>query len=81
MSLVIAFESILLSQRFFFPFDGNTLATALAIELATFATTPFLEERFFALGFDLVRAFGAVLDFAFFFAIINPPTPSSFRKF
>ena len=65
---------------FFFDPDGKTLATALAIEPATFATTPFLELRFFALGFvfDFVRAFGAVLDFVFFFAevfaITDTPT-------
>lgn len=65
--------------RFFFPRDGNTLATALAIEPATFATTPFfLEVRFFALDF-VVRAFGAALDFAFFFAITDSPTPCPFR--
>jgi hypothetical protein len=57
---------------FFFEPDGKTLATALAIEPATFATTPFLELRFFARGFafDFVRAFGAVLDFVFFFAAV-----------
>jgi hypothetical protein len=70
---------------FFFDPDGKTLATALAIEPATFATTPFFELRFFALGFvfDFVRAFGAVLDFAFFFAavfaIVNSPTLSPFQ--
>lgn len=63
---------------FFFEPDGNTLATALAIEPATFATTPFFELRFFALGFvfDFVRAFGAVLDFAFFFAAVFAITDS-----
>jgi hypothetical protein len=71
-----------LSYFFFFP--GNTLATALAIDPATFATTPFFEPRFFAFGFvvfdlDLVeRAFGADFDFVFFFAavfaITDPPT-------
>jgi hypothetical protein len=63
--------------------DGITLATALAIEPATLATTPFfLEERFFAFGLDFdldVRAFGAVLDFDFFVAITDTPTASSFR--
>jgi hypothetical protein len=57
---------------------GNTLATALAIEPATFATMPFFELRFFALAFDLVRV--ADLDFAFVFvaafAITDSPTPS-----
>jgi hypothetical protein len=63
---------------FFFEPDGNTLATALAIEPATFAMTPFFELRFFALGFvfDFVRAFGAVLDFAFFFAAVFAITDS-----
>ena len=71
---------------FFFDPDGKTLATALTIEPATFATTPFLELRFFALGFvfDFVRAFGAVLDFDFFFAavfaITDTPTFSSIQK-
>ena len=53
----------------FFEPDGNTLATVLAIELASVATTPFFELRFFVV-FDFVRAFGAVLDFvvAFFVA-------------
>lgn len=70
---------------FFFDPDGNTLATALAIEPATFATTPFLELRLFALGFvfDFVRAFGAAFDFDFFFAavfaITDTPTFSLFR--
>jgi hypothetical protein len=60
------------SYFFFFDPDGKTLATALTIEPATFATTPFLELRFFARGFalDFVRAFGAVLDFVFFFAAV-----------
>lgn len=65
---------------FFFP-PGITLATALTIEPATFATTPFLAARFlaFAFGFaddfddlDLgaVRVLGAVFVFAFFFAAV-----------
>lgn len=61
--------------RYFFFFPGITLATALAIEPATFATTPFFEPRFFALVLDfdfVLRAFGAVLvfDFGFFFAAV-----------
>jgi hypothetical protein len=72
---------------FFFEPDGKTLATALAIEPATFATTPFLELRFFALGFavlfDFICAFGALLDFVVFFAavfaIADCLTPSGFR--
>ena len=67
--------------RFFFPFDflepdGNTLATVLAIELAIFATTPFLAfARGFAFAF--VCALGALLVFvlglvvAAFFAIAD----------
>jgi hypothetical protein len=74
---------------FFFPFaflepDGITLATVLAIELAIFATTPFLDLAF-ALGFALaatlafgfVCALGALLVFvldlvvAAFFAIAD----------
>jgi hypothetical protein len=60
------------SYFFFFDPDGKTLATALTIDPATLATTPFLELRFFALGFvfGFVRAFGAALDFVFFFAAI-----------
>jgi len=62
---------------FFFP-PGITLATALAIDPATFATTPFLAPRFFAFGFaddfddrDLVElALGAVFVFVFFFAAV-----------
>ena len=73
---------------FFFPFaffdpDGNTLATALTIDPATFATTPFLAARFFAFGFDLVvRAFGALFLVDFFaavFAITDSPTRFSFQ--
>lgn len=73
---------------FFFPLDGNTLATALAIEPATFATTPFLELRFFPLGFvfvDLLRALDVLLDFDvdFFFvavfAITDSATPFPFQ--
>lgn len=49
--------------------------------------TPFLELRFFALGFivlfDFICAFGALLDFVFFFAavfaIADSLTPSCFR--
>ncbi len=73
------------SYFFFFDPDGKTLATALAIEPATLATTPFLELRFFARGFvfDFVRAFGAALDFVFFFAavfaITDTPTLWSFQ--
>ena len=70
------------SYFFFFP-PGKTLATALAIDPATFATTPFFEPRFFAFGFvadfDLVlRAFGADLDFdfVFFFAAVFAITDS-----
>jgi hypothetical protein len=79
---------------FFLPFfepDGITLATVLAIELAIFATTPFLGARFLAVFleavvfFDLVCAFGAGLEFVFFFAaffaITDTPTPSRFGKF
>jgi len=72
------------AYRFFFPFDffepdGNTLATVLAIELAIFATTPFLELRFFAfVVFDLVFVALLVLDFglvvAAFFAITDSGT-------
>jgi hypothetical protein len=67
--------------RFFFPLPGITLATALAIEPATFATTPFLEARFLAFGFDFDVDFD--LDFVFFFAAVfaipDSPTPLSFR--
>jgi hypothetical protein len=64
---------------------GNTLATALAIEPATFATTLFLKLRFFAVvffDFDLVlRAFGALfvldLDFVFVFAAVFAITDSA----
>jgi hypothetical protein len=75
--------------RFFFPFDflepdGITLATVLAIELAIFATTPFLELRFFDPAvFDLVFDALLVLDFglvvAAFFAITDTATPSPFQ--
>jgi hypothetical protein len=68
---------------FFFP-PGNTLATALAIDPATFATTPFFAARFFAFGFVedfdfdfVVRAFGAVFVFAFFFAAVFAITDSA----
>jgi hypothetical protein len=81
-----ALAGLVTLYRFFFPLDGNTLATALAIDPATFATTPFLEERFLAFGFDFVfRAFGALfdLDFVFFFAAVfaipDSPTPLPFR--
>jgi hypothetical protein len=59
--------------RFFFPLPGITLATALAIEPATFATTPFFEARFLAFGFD----FDFDLDFVFFFAAVFAITDSS----
>ena len=58
---------------FFDDRDGITLATALAIEPATFATTPFLAPRFFAFVFDFgfaARAFGAVLDLDFALAFV-----------
>ncbi len=78
-------EGGLNNYRFFFPADflepdGNTLATVLAIELAIFATTPFLDLAFplgFALAFDFFCAFGALLVFvlglvvAAFFAIAD----------
>jgi hypothetical protein len=60
--------------------DGSTLATVLAIELAIFATTPFLDLAFaldFALAFGFVCALGALLVFvlglvvAAFFAIAD----------
>jgi len=73
---------------FFFP-PGITLATALAIDPATFATTPFLEARFFELDllavdfFDfeaLPRAFAAGFDLdfelVFFFAAVFAITDS-----
>jgi hypothetical protein len=63
------------SYFFFFDPDGKTLATALTIDPATLATTPFLELRFFALGF--VFDFGAALDFVFFFAAVFAITDSS----
>jgi hypothetical protein len=70
---------------FFFPFDllepdGITLATVLTIELAIFATTPFLDLAFalgFAFAFGFVCALGALLVFvrglvvAAFFAIAD----------
>lgn len=69
--------------RFFFPFDflepeGITLATVLTIELAIFATTPFLELRFFApvVFFDLVCGFDFDLGFAFVFAVVLAMTDS-----
>ena len=74
-----------LSSYFFFFPPGITLATALAIEPATFATTPFLAPRFFAFDFDFdfaARAFGAFLDLAFAFVcfdIRDSLTPYSFR--
>jgi hypothetical protein len=78
---VLATRKLWAKARYFFFFDpdGKTLATALTIEPATLATTPFLELRFFARGFvfDFVRAFGAVLDFAFFFAAVFAITDSS----
>jgi hypothetical protein len=57
--------------------DGSTLATVLAIELAIFATTPFLDLAF-ALGFAFDCALGALLVFvlglvAAFFAITDSP--------
>jgi hypothetical protein len=76
--------------RFFFPFDflepvGITLATVLTIELAIFATTPFLAVRFFApVVFDL--AFAPLLVFVFdlvvaaFFAINDSPMRSPFSR-
>jgi hypothetical protein len=62
--------------------DGSTLATVLAIELAIFATTPFLDLAFalgFALAFGFVCALGALLVFvlglvAAFFAITDTAT-------
>src|SRR4051812_15387885 len=72
--------SLAQSYFFFFP-PGITLATALAIEPATFATTPFLEARFFAFGFvafevGLVdRAFGAV-SFSLFSSLQFLPSPT-----
>jgi hypothetical protein len=75
----------MISYFFFFP-PGITLATALAIEPATFATTPFLfAARFFAFGFALRPfdvAFGFDFDpvvfFAAFFAIADSLTPLLF---
>lgn len=74
---------------FFFP-PGITLATALAIDPATFATTLFFEPRFFAFGllvlaedFDLVLlAFGADLDFdlVFFFLAVLAITDCSIPR-
>jgi hypothetical protein len=74
------------TYRFFFPFDflepdGITLATVLAIELAIFATTPFLELRFLALVlfdlvFDALWGFVFGLVFAAVFAIADTPTLS-----
>jgi len=65
--------------------DGSTLATVLAIELAIFATTPFLELRFFApVVFDLVFVALLVLDFglvvAAFLAITDPAMRSPFSR-
>ena len=77
-----------LAQSYFFFFPGITLATALTIEPATFATTPFFEPRFFARDFDLgfvLRDLGAALDFDFVFflvavfAINDCSIPQSFR--
>jgi hypothetical protein len=65
--------------------DGITLATVLAIELAIFATTPFLEPRLFAPAVFFDRVFVAllVLDFdlvaAAFFAITDSGTASSLQ--
>jgi hypothetical protein len=68
--------------------DGITLATVLAMELAIFATTPFLDLAFalgFALAFGFVCAFDAllVLDFglvvAAFFAITDSAMRSPFQ--
>jgi hypothetical protein len=62
--------------------DGSTLATVLAIELASVATTPFFELRFFVFVFDFVCAFGAFFElvfvdfFAAFLAISDSATPS-----
>lgn len=80
-----------LTYFFFFPFDfeepdGNTLATVLAIELATLATTPFCGLRFFAFAFDFAGALGAALGFVFVFALVfaevlaitDSATPSPF---
>jgi hypothetical protein len=70
------------SKIYFFFFPGITLATALAIDPATLATTPFFDPRFFPFDFDdlLDLAFGAVFDFVFFFlavfAITDSATPS-----
>lgn len=52
------------------------MATVLTIELAIFATTPFLELRFFApaVFFDLVCGFDLV--FAFVFAVVLAITDS-----
>jgi hypothetical protein len=71
----------------FFEPDGITLATVLAMELAIFATTPFLAVRFlapvvvffFAFVFEalLVLDFGLVV--AAFFAITDSGTPSTIQ--
>ena len=81
-----AASNFLILNSYFFFFPGITLATALAIDPATFATTPFFDARFLLLGFvvpdfDLLgRAFGAVFDFVVFFlavfAITHSATPS-----
>lgn len=62
--------------------EGITLATVLAIELAIFETTPFLELRFFDPPVDFADlVFVALLDLDFdlvvaaFFAITNSGTP------
>ncbi|PYJ12166.1 MAG: hypothetical protein DMF06_00435 [Verrucomicrobia bacterium] len=63
--------------------EGITLATVLTMELAIFATTPFLALRFFAVGaFLFVFETLLVLDFglvvAAFFAITDSPMRSPF---
>jgi hypothetical protein len=68
--------------------DGITLATVLAIELAIFATTPFLDLLFalgFAFAFGAAFAFAVLLVFIFglvvaaFFAIADSPTRYPFH--
>jgi hypothetical protein len=60
--------------------EGITLATVLAIELAIFATTPFL-DLLFALGFafDALLVFDFGLVVAAFFAIADSPMRYPFQ--
>ena len=55
---------------FFFP-PGITLATALAIDPATVATTPFFEPRFFELDLDPDDFFAELFDFELLLRVLD----------